>query len=80
MVKWFIAMHRKPSLLLSAGLTIHTQGGSVRSHALQMVVFYFLPYLIDTNTRHDLIRIGGSIESVSILFVMCLALKLSLNP
>ena len=35
------AMHRKPRSLPSVQFTIHTRGDSVRSHAFQVVVFYF---------------------------------------
>ena len=44
-------------------------------------VFEFLISLLNrSNTTRDLICVGRSVRSVSLRFVMCLALKLSLNP
>ena len=66
-VKRFIAVHRKPSSLPSVRFTIHTHGGSVRSH-VQPGGCILLSF-IKTNTKSDLICIGRSTKSVSLRLI-----------
>ena len=66
-MKRFIAVHRKPSSLPSVRFTIHTHGGSVRSH-VQPGGCILLSF-IKTNTKSDLICIGRSTKSVSLRLI-----------